>query len=109
MSAHELNNLIDKIALNDIFKTITLQANHFSWQREAGLALIDSFFQLMSFTKLIEIVEGADRMSARFSYQQQEFVLTIECTCESIWIEAFSAGNASQLRMLFKDIEDLLI
>lgn len=109
MPVHKLNNLIDNIALNDTFKTITFQADHFSWQREAVLALTDSFFQSLPLTKLIEIVEGADRMSARFSYQQQEFILHIECTCESIWIEAFSVCNESQLGMLFKDIEHLLI
>lgn len=105
MSAHYLKSITNTIVLDDTYGTIIFQFHDFSWQREELYTFTDAFFQQMKSIDLIEIIEGADRMSARFTYQKLEFILNFECTCESIWIESYTGTHIASLKTLHQEIK----
>ncbi|GHE88663.1 DUF3630 family protein [Thalassotalea profundi] len=109
MSHNYLKNVIKRIVLDDTYEIIDFQIVNFTWQSEEIIIFTRSFFQLLTNLHLIETIDGADRHSLRFSYQNNEFILNIECICESIWIDAYATSHKDIFSILFQEIKSQLL
>ncbi|GAA5135955.1 hypothetical protein [Thalassotalea piscium] len=108
MTNNYLKAMIKRVQYNDSYQTITFQVSAFSWHQEALALFIEAFFTVFKSAKLVEVMEGADRMNARFIFQQAEFIICLESSCEAIWIEAYGEDQITNLHTLYQEIERLL-
>ncbi|XQW85043.1 DUF3630 family protein [Thalassotalea piscium] len=104
MNDNYFQETITCINLNENYSTIIFQVSNFNWQDQHLQLFVEKFFELLTSAQLIEMIEGADRLQIRFDYQQEAFVLNLECNCESIWIESYVHNHESLLRLMFEDI-----
>ena len=81
------------------YETISFTITKLDWQPESVKAMFSSLLAQQGF-HLVEVIEGADKMMARFNANHYEFCLNAEFYSEAIWIEATDEISAKELPAL---------
>ena len=108
MSQNYLKSVTRQITLDNNYQTIVFLVFNFSWQQEEIMNFTNCFFKLLNNANLVEKIEGADRLSSRFTYHNEEFILNIECICESIWIEVPTCPHEAAFHSLYQAINTII-
>lgn len=90
------------------YETISFTITKLDWQPETVKALFSSLIAQQGF-QLIEVIEGADKMMARFHAKHHEFCLNAEFYSEAIWIEAADEIGAKELPALTQKLKAKLL
>lgn len=54
---------------------------------------------------LLEVLNGADRLSARIEWQQNQYLFHVEHYSESVWLESVDEHAQAELPILYRYLE----